>query len=67
MKTVTKFAVAAALAVAAAAPAFAKDSMTPARYTHAMSQAQTADGTRAQASVPVSRPVRDPAAHAADY
>lgn len=65
MKTVTKLTVAALLAIAASAPAFAQDNMKPARDTHAMSR--TTDGTHAQASVPQTQPTFDPAAQAEDY
>lgn len=49
MKTVTKLAAVALLAVAAAAPAVARDSMKHARDTQSVSQT---DGTRARAYVP---------------
>jgi hypothetical protein len=65
MKTITKITAAAVLAIAAAAPAFAKDK--PVRHTHAMSHMQRDEGTRAQAYMPPTQPTYDPAHNAADY
>lgn len=65
MKTATTFAAAAALALAAAAPALAGN-MQQSYEPHTMSQVQT-DGTHAQASVPQTQTVNDPAANAFDY
>ncbi len=58
MKTVTKLTAAIALAIAASAPAFAKDDMAR--------QTQTTAGIHAQASVPQA-PVYDPAALVGEY
>ncbi len=66
MKTFTKLTAAAVLAIAAAAPAFAKDSK-PVHRGHAMSQIQKNEATRAQASVPVTQPVYDRGPNPADY
>ena len=66
MKTLTKFTAAAVLAIAAAAPAFAKDSKTI-RHPHAMSQMQQNEATDAYAFAPATQTVNDPAAYAAEY
>ncbi len=65
MNTITKITVAAVLAIAAATPAFAKE--TPVHHTNAMSHAQQSEGTRAQAYAPQTQPTFDPAANVADY
>lgn len=66
MKTASKLTIAVALAIAAAAPAFAKDTKS-ARHVNAMSQIQQNEGTRAQAFVPQTEPANDPAAFASQY
>ena len=66
MKTLTKITAAAVLAIAAAAPAFAKDSHTV-RHPQAMSQMQQGHATDAYALAPATHTVNDPAAFAADY
>jgi hypothetical protein len=65
MKTITKITAAAVLAIAAAAPAFAKDK--PVRHTHAMSQMQRDEGSRAQAYVPATQSTFDRGPSVADY
>ncbi len=66
MKTLTKFTVAAALALAAAAPAFAKDSKAV-RHPHTMSQVQQNEATNVYAFAPATQTANDPAAYAAEY
>ena len=66
MKTLTKFTVAAALAIVAAAPAFAK-THKPVRHSHAMSQMQKSEATGAYASAPAMQLPNDPAANASEY
>lgn len=63
MKTITKLTIAAALAVAASAPAFAKDTMS---VHHKDAMTKTQQATDAFASAPVKSPVYDPAAGAVD-
>jgi len=66
MKTLTKFTVAAALAIVAAAPAFAK-THKPVRHSQAMSQVQKSDAIDAYAAAPVTQAPNDPAAYASEY
>jgi len=66
MKTLAKFTVAAALAFAAASPAFSKYSKAV-RHPHAMSQMQRSESAHAYAYAPTTRTANDPAAYAAEY
>jgi hypothetical protein len=66
MKTLTKFTAAALLAIAASAPAFAKDGKMV-RHPHTMSQVQQSEATGSYAFAPATRNDNDPAAYSAEY